>query len=230
MASAARLALDERCQACSAPGARDGFCAPCRADLPRLPDERCPVCALPARGHAICGECLRRMPAFDHTVAACEFAYPVDALVRSMKYARRTDLARALGSLLGTAVAMEAPPDIVIPVPLSRARLRERGFNQSLEIARHLPRHLAARIDDTVLDRARDTAPQAKLEWAARRANVRRAFLAHGRLSGQDVAVVDDVMTTGATADAAAAALKAAGAGTVRVWVVARALGKFRGR
>ena len=109
-------------------------------------------------------------------------------------------------------------------MPLSAARLRERGFNQALEIARLLPPHLARRIRIDLLTRPRDTRPQAELPVDQRARNVRNAFACDQRLDGAHVAVVDDVMTTGATLDAAAAALKSAGAVAVSGWVVARTL------
>src|SRR5690606_12135120 len=111
--------------------------------------------------------------------------------------------------------------DLVIPVPLSRPRLRERGYNQALEIARHVARD---RLDFRTCVRVGDTAPQMQLPWAQRQRNIRGAFACRRLVTGASIAVVDDVMTTGATLEELARTLKGAGAARVVNWVVARTL------
>lgn len=202
------------------------LCAPCMNALPPLPPA-CPVCALPAPGAAVCGACLAHPPKVAATLAACAYAFPLDRLVQGLKYGRRLALAQPLGDALGAA-ALRAPrgfstPEVLVPLPLSRRRQRERGFNQAIEIARVASRRTGIGLCHA-LARPHDRRAQAGLAWRERQRNVRGAFLATAPVAGRHVAIVDDVMTTGATMEAAATALLAAGAARVDAWVVARAL------
>jgi ComF family protein len=198
--------------------ARGLLCAACRAELPRMSRELCPRCALPSPGAAPCGRCLAQPPHYDATVAALAYEFPADALVHALKFRGELSLAPFLAGLLKEKIPGKA--DLLIPVPLSGERLRRRGYNQALEIARHLP----GRTDFTSCVRERDAPPQMELPWDERQRNVRGAFACTRSLEGASVAVVDDVMTTGATLDEMARALKRAGALRVVNWVVARTL------
>ena len=198
------------------------LCAACDEDLPRLGDGRCPRCALASPRGALCGRCLAHAPAFDATVAALGYRFPADVLVQALKFRGELSLAPLLGALLGAQVARAGPVALVLPVPLSSARLRERGFNQSLEIARVAAACVQARLAPRACERLRDTPAQSGLPWAARARNVRGAFACAMDLAGLSVAVVDDVMTTGATLEELARVLKQAGAARVVNWVVAR--------
>jgi ComF family protein len=200
--------------------ARELLCAACRSELPRLAAERCPRCALPTPGGAVCGRCLAEPPAYDATTAVLAYDFPADALVHALKFRGELALAPFLGKLLSSAIQDESI-DRVIPVPLSSARLASRGYNQAVEIARHLAR---GKLDLDTCVRPRDAAPQSGLPWDERRRNVRGAFGCRRPLAGASVAVVDDVMTTGATLDELARTLKRAGAARVVNWVVARPL------
>ncbi len=202
--------------------ASGALCAACEAELPWLPSPRCPRCALPTPGGAVCGRCLSQPPRYDATFAALAYEFPADVLVHELKFAGELALAPLLGKFLQTSVPAKElrAADLIVPVPLSSPRLKERGFNQAVELARAA----AGRIDLGSLERLRDTPPQLELPWEARQKNVRGAFAATRSLAGATVAVVDDVMTTGATLDEIAGALKAAGAARVVNWVVARTL------
>jgi predicted amidophosphoribosyltransferase len=171
--------------------ARELLCGACDAELPRLERPLCPRCALESPRGELCGRCLSQAPAYDATQAA---------LAERLR-AERVDL--------------------VVPVPLSAQRLRRRGYNQAVEIARHLP---GASLELARCERTRDAPPQIELPYEARRRNVRGAFRCDGSLDGATVAVVDDVMTTGATLDEIARTLKGAGAARVVNWVVARTM------
>lgn len=195
------------------------LCAACEEDLPRLAPPSCPRCALPSPRGEPCGRCLADPPRYDATVAALQYAFPADALVHSLKFRGELALAPLLGRRL--AEAIPAPVDWVVPVPLSRRRLKERGYNQAVEIARHLGR---GQLLVSACERSRDSAPQLDLPFAARRRNVKGCFVARQSFEGAAVAVVDDVMTTGATLDEMARTLKEAGAASVVNWVVARTL------
>jgi ComF family protein len=221
----ARL-LPQRCALCSAAAHRCALCEPCRLALPVLPPG-CPVCAQPSLGDAACAECLRKPPRFAATVAAHAYAFPLDRLIQALKYEHRLELALPLGDALADAVRRAPEPfagvEAVVPLPLSRTRQRERGFNQSIEIGRIVARRTGLPLA-RLLSRTAHAPPQASLPWRARAGNVRGAFACADRLVGRHIAVLDDVMTTGATLDAAAAALIAAGAARVDAWVVARTL------
>ncbi len=193
------------------------LCAACDRDLPRLAPPRCPRCALESARGEICGRCLRDEPRYDATHAALAYQFPADALVHALKFRGELALAGVLGGLLSEQIKSDSV-DCVMPVPLSAARLRSRGFNQSAEIARHL----RARLDLSACVRSRDTPAQMELPYAERRQNVRGAFACTRSLAGERVALVDDVMTTGATLDEIAGVLKDAGAERVENWVVAR--------
>jgi ComF family protein len=200
-------------------GAAAGLlCAACDAELPRLAGPRCPRCALDSPRGEVCGRCLSKPPHYDATVAALAYEFPADALVHSLKFRGELALAEHLGAILDGCIA-DQDVDSVIAVPLSADRLRSRGYNQAVEIARHVARR-SVELDLCV--RERDTPAQMDLPYAERRRNVRGAFRCTRALPGASVAVVDDVMTTGATLDEIASVLKRAGAARVVNWVVAR--------
>lgn len=211
------------CLLCGAPSGARRLCAGCDANLPRHAMPQCPVCATPTPQGEICGRCLRRPPAFDHSVAAFSYAFPVDRLIPALKYGGRLAIVPVLADALAHA-AHGRGVDRIVPMPLHPARLRSRGFNPAREIAHAVARQLARPLDTATCRRVRDTPPQVALAWADRRRNVRGAFACHGALAGQRIAIVDDVMTTGTSLDELATTLKRAGAQSVECWVVARTL------
>ena len=203
-------------------GAASGIlCAACDSDLPRLPASLCPRCALQSPQSAVCGRCLARPPNYDATLAALAYAFPADALVHALKFRSELALAPLMAQLLLKEI-LRHPVDCVVPVPLSAKRLRERGYNQAVEIARPLAAAARVPLELTLCERARDTPAQTDLPWAERERNVRGAFRCSRALIGARIALVDDVMTTGATLGEIAATLKRAGASSVVNWVVAR--------
>jgi ComF family protein len=217
----ANLAFGGSCFLCR--GAAEGvLCAACDADLPRLTGSTCPRCALPAQEGALCGRCLARPPAYDATVAALAYAFPADVLVRALKFHGELALAPLLGRMLAARLPRGVRVDFLLPMPLSAARLRERGFNQSLEIARQVAAATGCPLAPFLAERSRDTPPQLGLPVAERERNVRGAFCCTRDLARAEIAVLDDVMTTGATLEELAATLKRAGAARVVNWVVAR--------
>lgn len=217
----ANLAFGGSCFLCR--GAAAGvLCADCDADLPRLPAARCPRCALAAPAGAVCGRCLAQPPAYDATVAALAYEFPADVLVQALKFRGELALAPLLGALLAARLPRGARADYIVPVPLAPARLRERGFNQSLELARAVSAATGCRLAPRLVERVGDARPQVDLPLAERARNVRGAFRCAQRLEGAEIAVLDDVMTTGATLEEMALALRRAGAARVVNWVVAR--------
>jgi ComF family protein len=171
----------------------------------------------------VCGRCLADPPGYDATVAVFAYAFPADVLVQGLKFRSELSLAPLLAEALCAELGDTAiKPDLVVPVPLHEVRLRERGYNQSMELARSIAARLHLPLDSGTCLRVRNTAPQLDLPWKERRENVRGAFSCARALDGKTVAVVDDVMTTGATLGEVASTLKKFGAARVVNWVVAR--------
>jgi ComF family protein len=212
--------LTQDCLLCGAASGVRPVCDDCDEALPAI-GAACPGCAIPLPQEGICGQCLSRPFAFDDAVACFEYRFPLDRLVQRFKFGGDLALGRWLAMRLAHRVS-NACPDLVVAPPLTRARLTERGFNQALEIAKVVARRRRARCDISAIRRVRDTAPQPGLGRRERRANLRDAFRCDRDVKGLHVAVVDDVMTTGATIDAMACALKQAGAARVSAWSVAR--------
>ena len=204
----------------------------CGACLERFaaPRNRCRVCALPAPdGAAVCGGCLTAQPAFDSALAGVDYRFPWDRLIAGFKFHGALDVAPVFVQALVDAHERQTRPirpDLVVPVPLSAARLRERGYNQAWELARRAARRLGVAADATLMLRVRHTAHQIALPPGERAGNVSGAFAVAPRqantLHGRSIAVVDDVMTTASTAGEVARTLKRAGAAHVAIWVVAR--------
>lgn len=215
--------LPGSCLLCAAGSAAGLLCPACTADLPQLPAALCPQCGDETTLGERCGACLKDPPAFARTLALFRYEFPVDRLIQALKYGHQLPLAAWFGARLGQ-MLVAADHDLVLPLPLHPSRLRTRGFNQSLEMARPVARALGVAVDPTLLSRIRATPPQAELPLKERARNVRGAFACAGDLAGKRVLLVDDVMTTGATLREAARILKIHGAGPITVAVAARAL------
>jgi ComF family protein len=204
----------------------DWLCATCLTDLRPL-IHACPRCSVPLPASRVCGECLQTPPPVDAALAAFRYLPPVSQLIPQLKYHDGLHLVQPLALALAEAARSRPPPDALLPVPLHPARLRERGFNQSLEIARHVGRALSLPLLARAARRTRATPPQQGLDERTRQRNLRDAFAltAEGalHLPGKSVAIVDDVMTTGATVYSLARCLRAAGVHHIEVWVIARA-------
>ncbi len=212
------------CLLCGNPALEFNICSGCRADLPWLDANVCSSCAHPLPVPGLCGRCISEPPHYDTVVAACRYAFPLDGLIQAYKYNGRLVAGPALASLFANRVPQR--PDLIVPVPLTAQRLRERGFNQALELARALGQQMKAPVNAQLCVKTRDTAPQTRLPWKARRKNIRGAFVVEGGVAGCHVAVVDDVLTTGATLSELARNLKRAGAATVTGYVIARTVGR----
>ncbi len=224
-----RRALPQRCELCTARADGELLCAACAGALPRVPPA-CPVCGLPSPGGERCGTCLGHPPPYVATIAPLVYGFPVDRLLQQIKYGGRIALADWAGAVLAAAVRAELArrdgverPQCIVALPLAPGRQRERGFNQAREIALRVARATGLPLAATLV-RIVGGPPQAALAWSERRSNVRGAFVARSDVRGARIALVDDVMTTGATLAAAAHALTSAGAAQVECWVVARTL------
>ena len=221
-----------RCLLClgSAAGIAECICTACLEELPWL-GAACRQCALPLHDTGLlCGHCQQTPPAFSQVVTPFRYAFPLDSLIPAFKYQHKLTYGRLLACLLQQAIVHhyqeheQALPELVIPLPLHRARQAQRGYNQALELARPIARQLGVTLDRRILLRQRATAAQQGLDAQARRQNLQGAFVCRHpqRLTGKHVALVDDVVTTGTTANEASRTLLAAGAASVSIWCVAR--------
>lgn len=208
------------CELCAAPADASGICAGCRGDLPWI-GAACRLCARPLGAPGRCGRCLQRAPPWSRAIAPLAWTFPVDALVSRFKYRGALHLGALLGRLLAEACRGRGP-DGIVPVPLHRRRMVERGFNQARELAIPIARASGVPLLDAVCERAVATPPQAGLSARERRGGLRNAFRASGAIRGLELAIVDDVLTTGSTAEALTRELLRAGAVAVEVWAVAR--------
>jgi ComF family protein len=231
-----------RCAACGARmpiEAANRVCAPCVARIERLSEPLCAKCGMPlgqahVDGGAVCARCVQLPPSF--RIARAAACYRVSAedeggtlasIIRRHKYGLDQSLGRALAECLGVELPIRAQDyDVVIPVPLHRRRLRWRGFNQAALLAAAVARRLDCELDVTCLARVRSTVPQTAQNLDARRRNVHRAFAVRraAAIANRRVLLIDDVMTTGATANECARTLYAAGAQAVDVFTLARVL------
>ncbi len=200
------------------------WCAACDAALPYFDAPHCRVCALPTPSGEVCGHCLKDPPLFTRTTAAFSYSFPLDKLVQAMKFGEQLALANAFAEKLALRIDQSDLPDCIIPMPLHPAKLRERGFNQSLLLAATLARKLDIELLPGACHRVRDTLPQSALPWKERKKNVRNAFRCDMDMSGKRVALVDDVLTTGASLNALAEAVNKRGSVESNSWVVARTL------
>ena len=217
--------LPLRCLLCGGAGSDDiDLCADCAAELPRN-RSCCARCALPlAMPAAMCGECLRRAPRWDAAWAPFRYGWPLDRLESRYKFGADLAAGRVLSTLWQREPCPVDLPQLLLTVPLHRNRLRQRGYNQALELGRPLARELGVPLRHDILQRQRHTPAQTELDAIARRRNVRDAFTLGERIGlPPHVAILDDVMTTGATLAECARVLKRAGVQRVDVWALARA-------
>ena len=216
--------LSQDCALCGA-RSRESLCDDCYSDLPFRQMTGCPRCSVQGVGNIICGACLSDPPHFDETHCAFRYIYPLDRLVQAYKFSANLGLMPLFADALCRAILasdVAARTDLVIPLPLARKRLAERGFNQAALLGEKVAKKLGIKFEARGMLRVRETPPQSGLSREARLKNVRGAFACAYRLDGRRVAVVDDVMTTGATLSEAAKTLKKSGAAHVSAWVIAR--------
>ena len=228
-----QLLFPDRCSLCDSNQAQSqqiGLCEACITSLPWL-QQACQRCALPLTHMAaqtrLCGNCQQKPPAFEQCHALFHYQYPVDRLITQLKFNQKLLHARLFGLLLAQHIGQQyqnqALPDMLIPVPLHRRRLRERGFNQAQEIARLCASKLGVVMHSKQCCRSKHTDHQPGLSATERRRNVRNAFTCRAFTKGTRVALVDDVMTTGTTLNELSRCLKDAGCEEIHLWCVARA-------
>lgn len=205
------------------------LCEGCETELPWL-GAHCQRCALPLSVDGlICGGCLADSPAFDQVLAPWRYAFPVDSLINAFKHRDHGSLGRLAGVLLARHLQHlfdegQPRPELLLPVPLSPQRLRQRGFNQAALLADWLGKPLGLPVNAKLLQRVQEQHSQQGLTASERRRNLKQAFalVSEAELTGRHLALVDDVLTTGATADSLARLLKRAGVRRVDVYCLAR--------
>jgi len=219
-----QFVFPDKCLLCESSVVGDylSICDRCTRDFTRRNRACCPQCGILSGNGTTCGHCLRSPPAFDITHALHTYQYPIDGLLQKYKYGHQLTIAELFGNLMCRDRSANKLPDVLIPMPLHPQRLRDRGFNQASEIARVIARLLTIPLDMHCCKRIKFSAPQVTLPLKQRVRNMRNAFICERDLSGMKVALVDDVMTTGASLNALATAAKKAGAVQVECWVVAR--------
>ena len=197
------------------------FCHRCSNSL-QSTTHRCHSCGIElATNNTRCGECLSHPPEFDRTFVAGRYAPPIDKLIHQFKYNGDLNKGRILAEWLGSALPL-SKPDLLIPMPLSPARLVERGFNQSAELARLLSQRLQIPVAYDLLKRHNSETQQIQLKRKERLSAMRKVFYTDQQIKVRSVGLIDDVVTTTATARAAAGVLKKAGVKEVIIWAVAR--------
>ncbi len=214
--------LPRHCQACEAPAGRLALCSACICALP-WNDCACTACAQPLAQPGLCPDCARRAPPYDLAWAAFRLEAPIQHCIHALKYHADFTQAQLLGTLMAQQRQQhESLPQVLLPVPLHPGRLRHRGYNQALELTRAISKLLQIPVlpDDAV--RRRATEDQIGQTAAARRRNMRGAFALRRPLTGLHVALIDDVMTTGATLAELARSCRRAGAARIEVWAAAR--------
>ncbi|QHS10417.1 ComF family protein [Sinimarinibacterium sp. NLF-5-8] len=215
--------LPRCCRVCRQPITRGQLCTACHAELPwNL--QSCPHCALPVSHPGACARCQRRRLPFDAAFCPLTLQTPIQPWIHALKYHADFAAAQTLGELMSRALTQRRArlPDRLIPVPLHPTRLRWRGYNQAVELARVISQQHGLRMDLHSAQRRRKTDDQIGQKASARRRNLRDAFTVTADLHGQHIALLDDVMTTGATLEALARACRAAGAAQIEAWAIAR--------
>lgn len=218
-----------RCLLCGAAGQADlDLCPDCAAELPANPNA-CRHCALPlplpaALADPVCGGCLKHPPAQDRSYAPFRYRSPIDHLLTRFKYQGSLAHGRLLADLFTWALRESGTPlpDLIVPAPMHAERLRERGMNQAAELARQVSQGLAIPWRADILTKTRPTGTQRGLSRRERRRNLRGSFDCQAHLPWRHVALLDDVVTTGATADEMARTLRRAGVREISVWAIAR--------
>jgi ComF family protein len=213
--------LQQNCTLCDATTRSElSLCDACIEDLPLAPHPSCPQCGLSTHDH-LCGKCLKKPPHFDATHALFTYGYPVDALLQHYKYNHALYLSQTFAQLL-SAKMQDKNIDVIIAMPLHPSRIKERGFNQSFELAKIIAKQHHIALDRTSCNRIKNTPPQASLPFKRRLNNMHGAFACNQSFIGKHVALIDDVMTTGSSLNELAKILKKAGARQVTCYVLAR--------
>lgn len=213
------------CFLCGEFSQQEALCKACIEDLPWL-EQCCQRCALPLNENGICGQCLIQPPPQHASLALFRYETPINHCIAAFKFHQQLVFTQLFARLMAEKLQQQdnALPEVLIPVPLHPSRLRRRGYNQSAQLADILARQLNLKVDKTSLIRQRNTVPQIGMSGKERKRNVKRAFSLCKKLPYKQVALIDDVYTTGHTVAEACRCLQQNGVETVEVWTIARAI------
>jgi ComF family protein len=197
-------------------------CKQCELDFMKE-SPRCPICAKPHHAEAVCGKCIISPPLFSSTTVLFNYAYPAKKMVLDFKFNKRVELSTFFAELLLDRIkSKDKLPEALIPVPLHKKRQAQRGYNQSLELAKHLANKLDIPINASLCKRIVNTDPQSELPMKSRRKNVKNAFALNNDRMPKHIAIVDDVITTGSTINEISRLFKSAGCERIDIWAIAR--------
>jgi ComF family protein len=201
----------------------DAWCRDCERDFINE-KPRCPVCARHSLHKDICGSCLIQQPPFSSAEVLFDYQYPADQLIKAFKFNNRPELASRFADVLAKKLTKKEVvlPDVIVPVPLHKNRQQERGYNQSLELAKQLGRQLGVKVSFSQCSRTINTDPQSTLPMKTRRKNVIGAFSLSKSKIPEHIAIVDDVITTGSTVSELSRLFKKAGCQQIDIWAIAR--------
>lgn len=211
------------CRLCGTHGQQHALCAACIEDLPTL-GPACPRCAMPISTSQLCGQCLNSPPEQDLSFSLFPYQDPIKRLIADLKYHDKFYISQLFSHLMSKQLVNRQHPKCLIPIPLHPKRLRQRGYNQSLELAKALSKQLNIPVSNAYLSRVRNTVPQASLPFKQRKHNIQHAFSLHDSNIPSHIALIDDVLTTGHTVNAAAKLLRQAGVERIEVWTIARTI------
>lgn len=215
------------CLLCGLPSQLAPLCAACMRDLPLL-GPACQCCAMPLKSAQICGQCLKSAPVQNQSFCLYRYQGPIKRCITAFKYQQQLQFSQFFSHQMATALSKRNDlPDTLIPIPLHPSRLRQRGFNQSLEVARGLASALNMDCAPRLLRRAKKTHSQSQLSFKERKRNIRGAFVCDQAQVPRHIALLDDVMTSGHTTAEAARILRQNGAEIIEVWTIARAISHY---
>jgi len=212
------------CRLCGTACQHHPLCDNCIADLPKL-SHACPRCAMPLSTSKVCGHCLNHPPEQQRSFSLFTYKTPIDRLIIDFKFHDKLYLSHFFAKKMAEQLRLSPLPELLIPIPLHPNRLRQRGYNQSLELTKDLSKQLNIPISNNILSRIIDTQSQSTIPFKQRKQNIQNAFQLLQEKPPKHIALIDDVLTTGHTANAAAKLLRKAGATTIEVWTIARTIG-----
>lgn len=228
-----QFALPYYCVLCSLPAEKRDLCQACMIDLPKLANHRCQTCALnvPAND-VLCAQCLQQKPAFHQVIAGLAYQFPVNKMLTTFKFNGKLLYGDLLSEILCNTLCdfyrNQTWPEVMLPVPLHTNRLRRRGFNQALEICRYLESRVPTQLQAQKIIRWKNTQAQSELNAKLRNSNVKTAFQLPSNLQATHIALVDDLLTSGHTANEISKLLIKSGCQKVDIWCLARALKKCK--
>lgn len=221
-----QFGLAQPCVLCGSMSRNGLWCEACEQALPYLTGPLCQSCALPIPDGSLCGHCLAHPPRFTRSTAVYAYTFPINKLIQLLKYGNQLALADVLAKQLARRIDLTNLPDCLIAMPLHTNKLQYRGYNQALLLGKRLARELDIELLTHACQRVRDTPSQSAMPFKERGKNMRNAFSCNMDLSGKKVALVDDVLTSGASLNALAQAVQKNGATEIQSWVVARTIRK----